>query len=54
MMNLNYLMVRFLYQIFRVFQIYQQNNGSVTDNSPLKIYVNKLEKRVKIKIKTEL
>ena len=51
MINLNYLMGHILYQIFKtILSTFLKKYNE--DNSPIKIYVNKIENRITFKIKT--
>ena len=61
MENLNYLMDHILYQIFKitlkilyVLKILNilQKHETVTDNPSIRIYINKIENRIKLKIKS--
>ena len=61
MENLNYLMDHILYQIFKitlkilnVLKILNilEKHETVTDNPSIKIYINKIENRIKLKIKS--
>ena len=49
MKNLNYLMDHFLYQIFKI--IFKKH-GEKTVNPSIRIYINKTENRIMLKIKT--
>ena len=40
-----------LYQIFKTFEYVVKEYETVTGNFPIKIYVNKIEKRITFKIK---
>ena len=51
MTNLNWLMDHILYQIFKTFEYVVKEYETVTGNFPIKIYVNKIEKRITFKIK---
>ena len=51
MKNLNQLKDNILYQIFKIFWVHYQKHQKVTDNPPIKIYVNKIEDRITFKIK---
>ena len=52
MNSLNYLMDHILYQIFKIIlHIYIKKHETVTDNSSITIYVNKIENRIMFKIK---
>ena len=42
-----------LYQIFKMIWIYHKNHETLTDNIPVKKYVNGTENRVLYKIKTD-
>ena len=62
MENLNYLMDHILYQIFKitlkilnVLKILNilEKHETVTDNPSIRIYINKIENRIKLKIKSE-
>ena len=51
MINLNYLIGHILYQIFKtILSTFLKKYNE--DNSPIKIYVNKIENRITFKIKT--
>ena len=61
MENLNYLMDHILYQIFKitlkilnVLKILNilEKHETVTDNTSIRIYINKIENRIKLKIKS--
>ena len=53
MENQNYLMDQIMYQTFKIIlSISSKKNKTVTDNYPIKIYVNKTENRTTFKIKT--
>ena len=61
MENLNYLMDHILYQIFKitlkilnVLKILSilEKHETVTDNPSIRIYINKIENRIKLKIKS--
>ena len=61
MENLNYLMDHILYQIFKitlkilnVLKILNilEKHETVTDNPSIRIYINKIENRIKLKIKS--
>ena len=61
MENLNYLMDHILYQIFKitlkilnVLKILNilEKHETVTDNPSMRIYINKIENRIKLKIKS--
>ena len=53
MINLNYEMNHILYQIFKIIlSIFRKKHEEKTDNPSLRIYVNKIENRITIKIKT--
>ena len=52
MKNLNYLMDHILYQIFKIILNILKRHGEKTDNPSIRIYVNKIENKVKFKIKT--
>ena len=53
MVNLNYLMDYILYQIFKIIlNISSKDYGTVTDNPPMRIHVNKIENRATFKIET--
>ena len=42
-----------LYQIFKpILSMFQKNHGEEIDNPSIRIYVNKIENRIKLKIKT--
>ena len=54
MENLNYLMDHILYQIFKItLSISSKSMIKFTDNSPARIYGNKIENRITFTIKTE-
>ena len=45
--NLNYVIGHILYQIFKIIlSISSKNMKNVTDNTPIRIYVNKIENRI--------
>ena len=47
MKNLNYVIGHILYQIFKIIlSISSKNMKNVTDNTPIRIYVNKIENRI--------
>ena len=48
MKNLNYLIDHILYQIFKI----KKKHDTVTDNIPIKIYLNKIENKIMFKINT--
>ena len=55
MKNLNYLMDRILYQIFKIIVNIPQKKkkyGEMADNSSIQICINKVENRITFKIKT--
>ena len=53
MKSLNYLRDHILYQIFKItLNTHLQKHEAVTDNLTIRIYVNKVEKRITFKIKT--
>ena len=53
MKNLNHKMNHTLYQIFKdYFKYIIKANDTVTDNSPIKMYVNRTENRITFRIKT--
>ena len=53
MENLNYLMDHILYLIFTIiFNISSKKHQIVTDNPPIRIYVNKIEDKITFEIKT--
>ena len=53
MINLNYEMNHILYQIFKIIlSIFHKKHEEKIDNPSLRIYVNKIENRITIKIKT--
>ena len=52
MKHLNYLTDNLLYQIFKIISSTSSKKyETVTDNSPIRIYVNKMENRITLKIK---
>ena len=52
MKTLNYQMSHILYQIFKIiFEYIIKKDETMTDNPPIKIYVNKIKNRVIFKIK---
>ena len=52
MMNLNYQMGLFLYQIFKIIlSIFKRKQGESIDKPPIQIYVNEIENRVTFKLK---
>ena len=53
MINLNCLMDRFLYQLFKITLNILKKHGKKFDKSSVKIYVNKIENRTTFKIKNE-
>ena len=54
MKNLNYLMDRILYQIFKIIlNISLKKHGEKTDSPSIRMYVNKIENRITFKTKTE-
>ena len=52
MMYLNYLMVIFLSDVQDYFEYIIKKHEKLTDNSSIRIYINKREKKITIKIKT--
>ena len=53
MINLSYVMDHILYQIFKIiFDYIIEKHEAMTDNSPIRIYINKMGNRVTFKIKT--
>ena len=53
MTHLNYLTDHILYQIFKIIlSTIKKKHGEKTDNSPTKIYANKVDNRTSFKIKT--
>ena len=53
MMNLSYLADHILYQIFRIIlNIFNKKHGENTDNHSIRMCVNKIENRIRFKIKT--
>ena len=48
--NWNYLMNDVLYLIFHDFWVHHEKYKTVTDNPPVKIYVNKIENKITFKI----
>ena len=44
MINLNYLMVRIQYQIFKI--VLSKKHETAAENLPIRIYVNKIENRI--------
>ena len=50
--NLNCQMDYILLLIFKIFEYIIEKHGIVTDNPPVRIYVNNIEKRIPFKIKT--
>ena len=50
MKNLNYLINHILHQIFKIVSN-TTKQGEKTDNSPIRIYINKIEKSIIFKIK---
>ena len=53
MKNLNHKMNHTLYQIFKdYFKYIIKTNDTATDNSPIKMYVNRIENRITFRIKT--
>ena len=54
MLHLNYQMDHILYQILKaIFSIFLRKNIKKIDNPPIIVCVNKVENRIKLKIKTE-
>ena len=53
MKNLSYHINQILYQIFLVLSISSKKHQTVTDNYPIRIYVNKIENRITFKIKAD-
>ena len=53
MINLNCLMDHILYQIFKTILIIFKKNNENTNNSSIRIYLNKFENRITFKIKTK-
>ena len=52
MINLNYLMDHFLYQIFNtILSIFKKKHGENIDNPSIRIHVNKIENKITFKIK---
>ena len=53
-MNLNYLMKHILYQIFKIILIISsKNTEQQSDNPQIRIYVNKIENKIILRIKTD-
>ena len=52
MMNLYYLIDRIMFKISRLFELYHQKDEAVTDDPPVKIYVNEIQNRITYRIKT--
>ena len=53
MKSLNYLMGHILYQMFKIIlSISLKKHGEKTSNPAIRIYINKIENRITIKIKT--
>ena len=52
MISLNYLMDRVLYQICKIILSIKKKKKIVTDNLPIRIYVNKIGNRIAYKTKT--
>ena len=53
MKSLNYLMGHILYQIFKItLNTLKKKHVKKTNNSPIRIYVNKIENRITFKIKS--
>ena len=52
MISLNYLMDRVLYQICKIILSISSKKKIVTDNLPIRIYVNKIGNRIAYKTKT--
>ena len=52
MKNLSYLMDHILYQIFKIILNISLEKQKKTDNPSMKIWINKIENRIKFKIKT--
>ena len=55
MVNLNYLRGHILYQIFNtILSIFKKKRNGNIDNPSIRIYVNKIENRIPVKIKLEI
>ena len=52
MKSFTYLIYHILYQIFKAILSISSKNETVTDNPSIMIYVDKIEDRIKLKIKT--
>ena len=53
MINLNYLTDRVLYQILHIIYYFEyiiKKHNTLTDDPPIKIFVNKIENRITFKI----
>ena len=54
MKSLNYLIGHILYKIFKIILSISLKKGeAVSDDSPIRIYINKIKNRIKFRIKTE-
>ena len=51
MINLNYLMDYILHQILKIIGFIVKKHEAVSDNPPIRICINKIENRIKSKIK---
>ena len=51
MKNLNYLMDHILHHIFKIILSISSKNKKLTDNPPIRIYVNKIQKKSHLKLK---
>ena len=50
--NLSYLMDHILYQIFKIIlSVSSKKHKTVADDSPIRIYVNRIERRITFKIR---
>ena len=52
MINSNYLMDHFLYEIFKIILCTLQQHETMTDNAPIRIYMNKIQNKNTFKIYT--
>ena len=52
MKSFTYLIDHILHQIFKAIWVSRQKNETVTDNPSIMIYVDKIEDRITLKIKT--
>ena len=54
MTNSNYLTDHILYKIFKIILNIIKKHETLTDSSPIRIYINKIESRITCTIKTRL